>query len=319
MLRIGVLTSGGDAPGMNAAIRAVVRAGIFRGSTVFGIRRGFLGLMAGDIVPMDVGSVADIIYRGGTALLTGRSDEFKSGEGRQRAMNALQDFGIDGLVVIGGDGSVRGCRELARGGIRVVAIPGTIDNDVPCSELSIGFDTAVNTICYAVDKIRDTAEALERTFVVEVMGRDTGFLALASGLAVGAESILLPEVPTDLDEVCLRLRRSRARSKRHSIVILAEGVGSAYDIARQITERTGFPMRIIILGHIQRGGAPTALDRNLASRLGAGAVETLLAGRHGKLLGLNGGCLQETDLEVALESRKGLNLAEYELVKTLSI
>jgi len=304
---------------MNAAIRAVVRAGIFRGSTVFGIRRGFLGLMAGDIVPMDVGSVADIIYRGGTALLTGRSDEFKSGEGRQRAMNALQDFGIDGLVVIGGDGSVRGCRELARGGIRVVAIPGTIDNDVPCSELSIGFDTAVNTICYAVDKIRDTAEALERTFVVEVMGRDTGFLALASGLAVGAESILLPEVPTDLDEVCLRLRRSRARSKRHSIVILAEGVGSAYDIARQITERTGFPMRIIILGHIQRGGAPTALDRNLASRLGAGAVETLLAGRHGKLLGLNGGCLQETDLEVALESRKGLNLAEYELVKTLSI
>jgi len=318
-LRIGVLTSGGDAPGMNAAIRAVVRAGIFRGSTVFGIRRGFLGLMAGDIVPMDVGSVADIIYRGGTALLTGRSDEFKSGEGRQRAMNALQDFGIDGLVVIGGDGSVRGCRELARGGIRVVAIPGTIDNDVPCSELSIGFDTAVNTICYAVDKIRDTAEALERTFVVEVMGRDTGFLALASGLAVGAESILLPEVPTDLDEVCLRLRRSRARSKRHSIVILAEGVGSAYDIARQITERTGFPMRIIILGHIQRGGAPTALDRNLASRLGAGAVETLLAGRHGKLLGLNGGCLQETDLEVALESRKGLNLAEYELVKTLSI
>jgi 6-phosphofructokinase 1 len=304
---------------MNAAIRAVVRAGIFRGSTVFGVRRGFLGLMSGDIVPMDVGSVADIIYRGGTMLLTGRSDEFKSREGQQRALSTLQDFGIDGLIVIGGDGSMRGCVELAKRGIRVVAVPGTIDNDVPFSELSIGFDTAVNTICYAVDKIRDTAEALERTFVVEVMGRDTGFLALASGLAVGAESILLPEVPTDLDEVCLRLRRGKARSKRHSIVILAEGVGSAYDIAGQITERTGFPMRIIILGHIQRGGTPTALDRNLASRLGAGAVDTLLAGRHGKLLGLKDGCLQETDLTVALESRKGLNLAEYELVKTLSI
>ncbi|HCC33397.1 MAG TPA: 6-phosphofructokinase, partial [Clostridiales bacterium] len=273
-LRIGVLTSGGDAPGMNAAIRAVVRAGIFRGSTVFGIRRGFLGLMSGDVVPMDVGSVADIIYRGGTMLLTGRSDEFKSREGQQLAVNTLQDFGIEGLIVIGGDGSMRGCMELAKRGVRVLAIPGTIDNDVPFSELSIGFDTALNTICYAVDKIRDTAEALERTFVVEVMGRDTGFLALASGLAVGAESILLPEIPTDLDEVCLRLRRSRARSKRHSIVILAEGVGNAYDIASQITERTGFPMRIIILGHIQRGGTPTALDRNLASRLGAGAVDT---------------------------------------------
>ncbi|HSW09602.1 MAG TPA: 6-phosphofructokinase [Bacillota bacterium] len=318
-MRIGVLTSGGDAPGMNAAIRAVVRAGIFRGSTVFGVRRGFLGLMSGDVVPMDVGSVADIIYRGGTILLTGRSDEFKSREGQQLAVNTLQDFGIEGLIVIGGDGSMRGCVELAKRGIRVVAIPGTIDNDVPFSELSIGFDTALNTICYAVDKIRDTAEALERTFVVEVMGRDTGFLALASGLAVGAESILLPEIPTDLDEVCLRLRRSRARSKRHSIVILAEGVGNAYDIASQITERTGFPMRIIILGHIQRGGTPTALDRNLASRLGAGAVDTLLAGRHGKLLGMHNGCVQETDLAVALESRKGLNLAEYELVKTLSI
>jgi len=318
-LRIGVLTSGGDAPGMNAAIRAVVRAGIFRGSTVFGIRRGFLGLMSGDVVPMDVGSVADIIYRGGTMLLTGRSDEFKSREGQQLAVNTLQDFGIEGLIVIGGDGSMRGCMELAKRGVRVLAIPGTIDNDVPFSELSIGFDTALNTICYAVDKIRDTAEALERTFVVEVMGRDTGFLALASGLAVGAESILLPEIPTDLDEVCLRLRRSRARSKRHSIVILAEGVGNAYDIASQITERTGFPMRIIILGHIQRGGTPTALDRNLASRLGAGAVDTLLAGRHGKLLGLHNGCVQETDLAVALESRKGLSLAEYELVKTLSI
>ena len=318
-MRIGVLTSGGDAPGMNAAIRAVVRAGIFRGSTVFGIRRGFLGLMSGDVVPMDVGSVADIIYRGGTMLLTGRSDEFKSREGQQLAVNTLQDFGIEGLIVIGGDGSMRGCMELAKRGVRVLAIPGTIDNDVPFSELSIGFDTALNTICYAVDKIRDTAEALERTFVVEVMGRDTGFLALASGLAVGAESILLPEIPTDLDEVCLRLRRSRARSKRHSIVILAEGVGNAYDIASQITERTGFPMRIIILGHIQRGGTPTALDRNLASRLGAGAVDTLLAGRHGKLLGLHNGCVQETDLAVALESRKGLSLAEYELVKTLSI
>ena len=318
-MRIGVLTSGGDAPGMNAAIRAVVRAGIFRGSTVFGIRRGFLGLMSGDIVPMDVGSVADIIYRGGTVLLTGRSDEFKSQEGQQRAVNTLQDFGIDGLIVIGGVGSMRGCVELAKRGIQVVAIPGTIDNDVPCSELSIGFDTAVNTICYAVDKIRDTAEALERTFVVEVMGRDTGFLALASGLAVGAESILLPEIPTDLDEVCLRLRRSMARSKRHSIVILAEGVGNAYDIAGQITERTGFPMRIIILGHIQRGGTPTALDRNLASRLGAGAVDTLLARRHGKLLGLNAGCLEETDLAVVLASEKSLNRSEYELAKTLSI
>lgn len=286
---------------------------------MFGVRRGFLGLMSGDVVPMDVGSVADIIYRGGTILLTGRSDEFKSREGQQLAVNTLQDFGIEGLIVIGGDGSMRGCVELAKRGIRVVAIPGTIDNDVPFSELSIGFDTALNTICYAVDKIRDTAEALERTFVVEVMGRDTGFLALASGLAVGAESILLPEIPTDLDEVCLRLRRSRARSKRHSIVILAEGVGNAYDIASQITERTGFPMRIIILGHIQRGGTPTALDRNLASRLGAGAVDTLLAGRHGKLLGMHNGCVQETDLAVALESRKGLNLAEYELVKTLSI
>ena len=212
---IGVMTSGGDAPGMNAAVRAVVRTAIYRGHHILGIRRGLTGLLTDDMFLMDVSSVGDIIYRGGTILLTGRSDEFKTPEGQQKALKAIKRNAIDALVMIGGDGSLRACEALHQQGVQINCVPGTIDNDIAFSDTSIGFDTAVNTICYCVDKIRDTAEALERTFIVEVMGRESGFIALAAGLAVGAESIVVPEFGVDYDEIGDRLRRSIARRKKH--------------------------------------------------------------------------------------------------------
>jgi len=315
---IGVLTSGGDAPGMNAAVRAVVRTTIFRGHQVIGIRRGLHGLLQNDMVLMDTSSVADIIYRGGTILYTGRSEEFRTPEGQKRAFDILRDNAVDGLVLIGGDGTVRAAKAIDDAGIPANCVPGTIDNDIPHSDVSIGFDTAVNTICDAVDKVRDTAEALERTFIVEVMGRESGFLALASGVACGAESIIVPEFGIDYEHVCQRLRNSIARRKRHSIIILAEGAGDAPDVAAEIQRRTGYDLRVITLGHIQRGGTPTAQDRVLASTLGYQSVELLVQGTRGKLVGHENGSVSVVDLGVAVSSKKTLNRESFRMAEVLS-
>ncbi len=254
--RIGVLTSGGDAPGMNAAVRAVVRKGIFHGLNVFGISRGYEGLIHGEIHEMSIGSVADIVLRGGTVLKTARSEEMRTLSGQQKALAQLQKLNIDALVVIGGDGSFRGAQTLAAQGVRIVGIPGTIDNDIAGTDLTIGFDTAMNTVVDAVSKIRDTASSHDRTFIVEVMGRNCGNIALQAGLACGAESILVPEIPYDLDEISNKLKRGHQRGKNHSIILVAEGVGSAYKIGEELHARSGFETRITVLGHLQRGETP---------------------------------------------------------------
>lgn len=319
MKRIAVLTSGGDAPGMNAAIRAVVRNGIYRGLEVYGIRKGFSGLLNEDFVEMDLRSVADIIHRGGTILQTARCEEFKTEEGLHKGTEILRRRGIDGLVVIGGDGSFRGALALTRRGVPAVGVPGTIDNDIPGTDLTIGFDTAVNNAIQAVDKIRDTATSHERTFVIEVMGRRAGDIALAAGLAVGAETILIPEEPYSIDEVVDRLKKSVARGKRHSILLVAEGVGQATDIAAEIRSRTGWETRVTVLGHLQRGGSPTAVDRVLASRMGAMAVDLLLEGQSGKMVALQRNALVAVDLDEAMKGTHRPDLGLYTLARILSI
>lgn len=317
--RIGVLTSGGDSPGMNAAIRAVVRKSMYHKLEVFGIYSGYHGLMSGNIKALDLGSVGDIIHRGGTILGTARSDEFKTEEGQRKAVQTLKDHGIDGLVVIGGDGSLRGAEKLSSLGIAAIGVPGTIDNDIPCTDYTIGFDTALNTVIEAIDKIRDTATSHERTFIIEAMGRNAGDLALYSGLADGAETILIPEAEYLLDDVVSRLQRGIERGKKHSIVVVAEGVGSAIEIGEQITERTGIECRVTVLGHIQRGGSPTGFDRVLASRLGAKAVELLLNGEKGKMVGILNNRLESTPISEALAQKHKVDLSIYQLAKELSI
>ena len=278
MKRIGVLTSGGDSPGMNAAIRAVVRKAIYHGVEVFGIYHGYAGLIAGKIKKLEVGDVGDIIHRGGTILYTARCPEFKTEEGQLKGIEQLKKHGIEGLVVIGGDGSYQGAKKLTEHGFPCVGVPGTIDNDIPGTDFTIGFDTALNTVIDAIDKIRDTATSHERTYVIEVMGRDAGDIALWSGLAGGAESILIPEADYDMDDIIARLKHGHERGKKHSIIIVAEGVGSGVEFGKKIQEATGFETRVTVLGHVQRGGSPTAFVRVLASRLGARAVELLLEG-----------------------------------------
>ncbi|MZP30906.1 6-phosphofructokinase [Heliobacterium undosum] len=316
---IGVLTSGGDAPGMNACVRAVVRMAIYRGIKVSGILRGFAGLLTGEMRPLDVGSVGDIIHRGGTMLRTARSKEFFEPKNQALAATKLKDAGIDALIVIGGDGSFRGAQALMRHGIRIVGIPGTIDNDIPGTDYTIGFDTAVNTVLDAINKIRDTATSHDRTNVIEVMGRRAGHIALLAGLGGGAESILVPEVPFDLDDVCARLLRGHDRGKLHSIILVAEGAGSAVEIGKRIEEKTGLETRVTILGHIQRGGNPTATDRIWASRMGAQAVEALLRGQSNIMLGVRKGELVEENLDKALTERNGLDEELYRLAGVLSI
>lgn len=317
--RIGVLTSGGDAPGMNAAIRAVVRMSIFHGLQVTGIKRGYLGLLKKEFVRYSLGSVADIIHRGGTILHTARCEEFKTEEGQRKAIKNLQEEGIDALVVIGGEGSMRGALALAKYGIPVVGIPATIDNDLADTELSIGFDTAVNNVVDAINKIRDTATSHERVFIIEVMGRKTGQIALYAGLAGGAESILLPEIDVDMNEVIFKLERGINRGKLHSIIIVAEGAASAINVGDEIRKRTGLETRITILGHLQRGGTPTATDRMLASRMGAKAVELLLQGINRKMVGVAAGELLALDLEDVLSREKVLDRSIWELAAVLAI
>lgn len=319
MKRIGVLTSGGDAPGMNAAIRAVVRKGLYHGLDVYGIYYGYQGLMEGKIKKMEAGSVGDIIQRGGTILQTARSKEFTTSAGRAKAAGMLKQHEIDGLVVIGGDGSFRGAMELSELGISTIGVPGTIDNDIPFTDFTIGFDTAINTVVQMIDKIRDTATSHERTFVIEVMGRDAGDIALWAGLIGGAESIIIPEQAYDIDEIVGRLEKAKERGKKHSIIIIAEGVMSGAQMAEAIQTRSGIEVRTSVLGHIQRGGTPSAFDRMLASRLGAYAVELLIQGKTGRMVGLQRNNLIDEDFEIALSRNHNLDLSMYQLAKELSI
>ncbi|MFA5881421.1 MAG: 6-phosphofructokinase [Eubacteriales bacterium] len=320
MKRIGVLTSGGDAPGMNAAIRAVVRKAVFSGVEIFGIQRGYSGLVSGEFRAMNLSSVADIIQRGGTVLRTARSESFRTLEGRQKAACNLRENGIEGLVIIGGDGSFRGAKCLSdEHGVKFIGVPGTIDNDIPCTDYSIGFDTAVNNVVEAIDKIRDTATSHERTYIVEVMGRNSGFIALEAGLAGGAESILIPEIEVNLDEIIEKLWRGYNRGKLHSIIIVAEGAASGIEIGKLIQGKTGFDTKVIILGHLQRGGTPTAFDRTIASRLGALAVDLLMEGNDQKIVGVVAGSIKEFDLDCALNEKKTIDKSVYELAGILAI
>jgi len=319
MKRIGVLTSGGDSPGMNAAIRAVVRKAMFHGLEVYGIYNGYAGLISGKIEKLELGSVGDIIHRGGTMLYTARCEEFKTVEGQKKGIEQLKKHGIEGLVVIGGDGSFMGAKKLTEHGFPCVGVPGTIDNDIPGTDFTIGFDTALNTVIDAIDKIRDTATSHERTYVIEVMGRHAGDIALWSGLAGGAESILIPEANFEMDDIIARLKRGHERGKKHSIIIVAEGVGSGVEIGRKIEEMTQFETRVSVLGHIQRGGSPTAFDRVLASRLGAYAVELLLNGQGGRCVGIQNNKLVHHDILEILEQKHTIEEKMYQLSQELSI
>lgn len=319
MKTIGVLTSGGDAPGMNAAIRAVVRTAIYNGVRVLGIKQGYNGLINGDIREMGLSSVADIIHRGGTKLRTARSEEFKTEEGRKKALNILEVFGIDGLIVIGGDGSFKGAQKLNEMGLPTIGIPGTIDNDLGYTDYTIGFDTAVNTVLDAVSKLRDTSTSHGRANIIEVMGRHCGDIALYSGLAGGAESVIIPEVGYEVDSVCKKLLQGKNRGKLHSIIMIAEGVGNAVQLGKEIEEKTGIETRVTVLGHIQRGGSPTANDRILASKMGAEAVNLLLKGETCKVVGIKDNKIISMNTYEALKVKSHLDEEMYTLTKILSI
>ena len=318
MARFGVLTSGGDAPGMNAAIRAVVRQALFLGHDVRGIRRGYQGLFDRQSVALRLSSVADIIKLGGTILHTARSPAFVTPEGLNAALMELRRLRLDGLVAIGGDGTLRGAAALAEAAFPVVAIPATIDNDIPGTDSALGFDTAINIVVEAMDRLRDTASAHERVFVIEVMGRDSGAIALSAGLAGGAEAVLIPEAASDYDAIAERLQRSRARGKRHSLVVVAEGAGGAAPVAEALRLRTGFEVRMTILGHLQRGGPPSAADRILGSRFGTHAVEALLDGRHGIMVGWAGGDPVEVPLATVVKMERKANLSLARLAEVLA-
>ena len=319
MKTIGVLTSGGDAPGMNAATRAVVRTGIYHGLKVMGIEQGYKGLIEGNISEMNLSSVADIIHRGGTKLRTARSEKFKTEAGLKKALNVIKVFGIDGLIVIGGDGSFKGAKELNKEGIKAIGVPGTIDNDLGYTDYSIGFDTAINTVVDAISNIRDTTTSHGRANIVEVMGRNCGDIALYAGLAGGAESIIVPEEDFSSDEVCKKLIQGRNRGKLHSIILLAENMLNSYDLAKEIEDKTGISTRVTILGHIQRGGSPTAFDRIIASKMGARSVELLLEGKSSRVVGLKGNKIIDIEIDEALSTEKKFDKEVYELTKILSI
>lgn len=319
MKRIGVLTSGGDSPGMNAAIRAVVRCGIEAGLEVYGVCRGYEGLLDGEIRELDRNSVGDILHRGGTILKTARSEKFRTEEGQRHAVNMLETFGIEGLVVIGGDGSLRGGLDLAKRGVKVMGLPGTIDNDLGYTDITIGFDTAVSTVLDAITKIRDTSSSHERTTVVEVMGRHCGDIALYAGLAGGAEAVMIPEIETDLNELCKKIVIGANRGKQHSIIIKAEGVGiSSQELAETIQDRTGKETRLVVLSYLQRGGSPTLRDRMLATLTGAKAVELLKEDSGSKAIGQVEGKIIAYDLAEALSQTRELDREMYDLINVLS-
>ena len=315
---IGVLTSGGDAPGMNAAIRSVVRVALARGLKVKGIRRGYQGLLNEDIFDMTSRDVSDIIQKGGTILGTARCLEFKTAEGQQKGAEICRKHGIDGMVVIGGDGSYRGAQALSRLGINTIGLPGTIDLDISCTDYTIGFDTAVNTAMEAIDKVKDTSSSHERCSIIEVMGRNAGYIALWCGVANGAEDILLPE-KYDFDEqkIINNIILSRKKGKSHHLIINAEGIGHSASMARRIEAATGIETRATILGYMQRGGSPTAKDRYYASIMGARAVDILIAGKTNRVVGYRGGQFMDVDIEEGLAMTKSIDEYEYEISKLL--
>ena len=317
---IGVLTSGGDAPGMNAAIRAVVRTALGRGLNVQGIRRGYHGLLKEEIISMNARDVSDTIQRGGTILQTARCQAMRTEEGQRKAAGILKKYGIDGLVVIGGDGSFAGAQKLSNLGINTIGIPGTIDLDIDCTEYTIGFDTAVNTAMEAIDKVRDTSTSHERCSIIEVMGRDAGYLALWCGIANGAEQILMPE-EHDYDEgqIIANIMENRKRGKKHYIIINAEGIGDSMNMAKRIEEATGMETRATILGHMQRGGSPTCKDRVYASIMGAKAVELLCEGKTNRVVGYKHGEYMDFDIDEALSMKKVIPEYQYKIAKDLSI
>ena len=319
MKTIGILTSGGDAPGMNAAIRAVVRSSIYYGCKVYGIHRGYKGLIEEDIHEMDLSSVGDIIHRGGTILKSSRCEEFKTEEGRLQAVGVLKKYKIDCLVVIGGDGSFNGAQKLSELGFPAIGIPGTIDNDLAYTDYTIGFDTTMNTIIDAIGNIRDTSSSHERVNIIEVMGRHCGDLALYAGLAGGAETIIVPERNYNIEDVCNKLKTTQKRGKRHSIIVIAEGVGNAQDLGKEIIAETGVDLRVTILGHVQRGGSPSAFDRILASRMGVRAVELLLDGKSARVVGIRDNQIIDMDITDALKMTRPFDKGTYEMAKILSI
>ncbi|WP_343702470.1 6-phosphofructokinase [Chitinophaga sp.] len=319
---IAVLTSGGDAPGMNAAIRAVVRTGIYNHLNVYGVMYGYKGMLTGEIFPMESKSVANIIQRGGTVLKTARCKEFYEADGRKRAYENLKKFGIDGLVVIGGDGSFKGAQKFSQEfDIPCIGLPGTIDKDIAGSDFTIGFDTAVNTAVEAIDKIRDTADAHDRLFIIEVMGRDAGYIALHSGIATGAEHILMPERKTDIDDVINELTANERRQKMVNLIVVAEGdeFGGADEVARHVKERMPqLDTRVCILGHIQRGGSPTCIDRLIASRMGYAAVTALMEGTHNVMIGIVNNKIQYTPLDKAVKAKQKIDPEWFKIVKILA-
>lgn len=320
MKTIGVLTSGGDAPGMNAAIRAIVRTGISKGMRVIGIRRGYNGLINGDMIEMNLRSVSDIIHRGGTILYTARSPEFKTEEGMEKAVRVCKEMGIDGIAVIGGDGSFRGASDLSTRGIPCVGLPGTIDNDISSSENCIGFDTAVNTVKENVDKLRDTTESHDRCSVVEVMGRRAGYIALHAGIAVGATCIIVPEVKVDIEkDIIPKLQNIQKTGKKHFIIVVAEGVGRVDEIAKLIQDKTGIESRATILGHVQRGGSPTVQDRVMASEMGYYAVELLSQGIGNRVIVMKDNKVVDYDIHEALQMKKPFENRLYEISNVISI
>lgn len=317
--RIGVLTSGGDSPGMNAAVRAVVRTALYHGIECYGIRRGWHGLINGDIVKLDQKSVAHIINRGGTILYTARSKEFMTVEGQQKAVATCKFLGLDGIVAIGGDGTFRGAQALSRYGINVVGIPATIDNDICCTNYCIGFDTAANTAIECIDKLRDTMQSHERCSVVEVMGRYAGYLAMYVGLAVGATAVLVPEEPIDFErDVIEKIRRARFNGFTHYMIVVAEGAGSAADIAKRIKETISLDPRVTVLGHIQRGGVPSGRDRVNATKMGYLAVELLNAGKTNRIVCTHEGGFTDVDIEEGLLMKKDIQQMEVNVMTAMT-
>lgn len=317
--RIGVLTSGGDAPGMNACVRAVVRTALHHGIECYGIRRGYNGLISGDIIKLDEKSIAHIINRGGTILYTARSKEFMTEEGQLKAVSTCKFLGLDGIVAIGGDGTFRGAHALYRHGINVVCIPATIDNDINCTNYSIGFDTAANTAIECIDKLRDTMQSHERCSVVEVMGRNAGYLAMYVGLAVGATAVLVPENPVDFErDVIEKIRQARFNGFTHYMIVVAEGAGSAADIAKRIKESIDLDPRVTVLGHIQRGGCPTARDRVNATKMGFLAVELLLNENGNRIICTNEGSFRDIQIEEGLAMQRGIQQMEVDVLSAMT-
>jgi 6-phosphofructokinase 1 len=321
-MKIGILTSGGDAPGMNAAIRAIVRKALYHNCKVYGIKRGYAGILNGEIIQMNSRTVGDILQRGGTVLKSARCKEFTTPEGQAQAKIQLDKMGMNGLVIIGGDGSFRGAQVLNRMGYQTVGIPGTIDNDIGCTDYSIGFDTAVNTVLDAINKIRDTASSHNRVYVIEVMGKNSGFIAVSAGLAGGAEAVLVPEVPYDLDVICSQISKSIKKGKTHSIILVAEGLmgdpvdmqhSSGFIVGKYIQQKTEADTRVTVLGHIQRGGNPSFFDRKIATLMGARAVDLLLEGESEKMVGFVNNEIEVFNIDQALSTKHSIDLRQLEL------